>query len=158
MKHIFSFAALAIFAFAAAAQAPSRTDYFASQDIQTQLATLIDNAQMQFSGSATNKLFDAGTHSLALSVRTKSGGGEVHAHFDDIMIVVDGAATEVTGGTVVDAQTGADGETRGSGVAGGHPQPISKGDIIHIMAGTPHQMIVAPGGSIRYIVVKIKEN
>jgi mannose-6-phosphate isomerase-like protein (cupin superfamily) len=148
--------AIAVFVFAAGAQTTSRTDYHSSQDIQSTLASLIPASQAP--GYASDKLFDAGTHSLALSVRTKSGGGEAHAHYDDIMIVVDGAATEITGGTVVDAQTGADGETRGSSVAGGHAQPIAKGDIIHIMAGTAHQMIVAPGGSIRYIVVKIKES
>jgi mannose-6-phosphate isomerase-like protein (cupin superfamily) len=146
----------ALFAFTISAQSTARTDFIASQDIQAKLAALI--GQVPASGSAGNKIFDAGSHSLALSVRTKSGGGEAHAHFDDIMIVVDGAATEVTGGTVVDAQTGPDGETRGISVAGGNAQPIAKGDIIHILAGTPHQMIVAPGGSIRYIVVKIREN
>ena len=150
--------AIALFVFAASAQTTSRTDYHSSQDIQSTLATLIGQAQAQASGSATDKLFDAGTHSLALSVRTKSGGGEAHAHFDDIIIIVEGAATEVTGGTVVDAQTGADGETHGSSVSGGTAQPIAAGDIIHILAGTPHQMLVAPGGSIRYIVVKIKES
>jgi hypothetical protein len=150
-----AFLAIALLALAASAQAPSRTDYRSSQDIQTTLATLL--TQSQSSGSASIKQFDSGSHSLALSVRTKSGGGEMHAHFDDIMIVVDGAATELTGGTVVGGETSADGETRGTSVAGGTPQPLAKGDIIHILAGTPHQMIVAPGGSIRYIVVKIKE-
>src|SRR5580704_5596190 len=156
MKRIICFLAIALFALTISAQTTARTDFIASQDIQAKLAALI--GQVPASGSAGNKIFDAGSHSLALSVRTKSGGGEAHAHFDDIMIVVDGAATEVTGGTVVDAQTGPDGETRGISVAGGNAQPIAKGDIIHILAGTPHQMIVAPGGSIRYIVVKIREN
>jgi hypothetical protein len=155
MKRLLALFAAALFVLAASAQTANRTDYFTSQDIQSKLATLID--QVPASGSASNKLFDAGSHSLAVSVRTKSGGGEEHAHFDDIMIVVDDAATEITGGTVVDAQTGADGETRGSSIAGGEPHPLAKGDIIHILAGTPHQMIVAPGGSIRYIVIKIKE-
>jgi mannose-6-phosphate isomerase-like protein (cupin superfamily) len=155
MKLVPCCVAIALFVFAAGAQTTSPSDFHSAQDIQSTLASLIPTSQA--SGYASDKLFDAGTHSLALSVRTKSGGGEAHAHYDDIMMVVDGAATEITGGAVVDAQTGADGETRGSSVAGGHPQPIAKGDIIHILAGTPHQMIVAPGGSIRYIVVKIKE-
>ncbi|MGB6198415.1 MAG: hypothetical protein WA871_15365 [Candidatus Acidiferrales bacterium] len=157
MKRVPCFLAIAIFILAtASAQTTSRSDFHSAQDIDTTLAALIP--QSQAAGYASNKLFDAGTHSLALSVRTKSGGGEAHAHFDDIMIVVDGAATEVTGGTVADPQTNADGETHGSSVQGGHAQPLAKGDIIHILAGTPHQMLVAPGGSIRYIVVKIKEN
>jgi mannose-6-phosphate isomerase-like protein (cupin superfamily) len=155
MKHFPLFLTLALFVLAASAQSPSRTDYRSSAEIDSTLATLL--TQSRSSGSASIKQFDSGSHSLALSVRTKSGGGEMHAHFDDIMIVVDGAATELTGGTVVGGETSADGETRGTSVAGGTPQPLAKGDIIHILAGTPHQMIVAPGGSIRYIVVKIKE-
>jgi hypothetical protein len=123
-----AFLAIALLALAASAQAPSRTDYRSSQDVQTTLATLL--TQSQTSGYASVKQFDSGSHSLALSVRRTSGGGEIHAHYDDIMIVVDGAATELTGGTVANAETSADGETRGSSVA---------------------------GGEIRYIVVKIKE-
>jgi len=150
-----AFLAIALLALAAGAQAPTRVDYRSSQDIDSTLTTLL--AQSQSAGYASAKQFDSGSHSLALSVRTKSGGGEIHAHFDDIMIVVDGSATELTGGSVIDAQTGADGETRGSSVSGGTPHPLAKGDIIHILAGTPHQMIVVPGASIRYIVVKIRE-
>ena len=96
--------AIALFVLSAAAQTTSPVDFHSAQDIQATLASLIPTSQA--SGYASDKLFDAGTHSLALSVRTKSGGGEAHAHYDDIMIVVDGAATEITGGAVVDAQAG----------------------------------------------------
>jgi len=46
-------------------------------------------------------------------VRTTSGGAEIHAHYDDLMIVEQGNATLITGGTVIDAKTDSDGEDQG---------------------------------------------
>jgi quercetin dioxygenase-like cupin family protein len=71
--------------------------------------------------------------------------------------VTDGSATLITGGTVVDAKTGADGETKGTRVQDGKSQTITKSDIVHIPAGTPHQLIIAPGDTFSTIVVKVRE-
>lgn len=38
----------------------------------------------------------------------------MHAHYDDVLVVIEGTATLVTGGAVLDAKTGEDGETKGS--------------------------------------------
>jgi len=72
-------------------------------------------------------------------VRSASGGAEVHAHYDDVFVVTEGTATLVTGGTVLDAKTGEDGETTGSGIQNGTPHTIVKGDI-HSRAGRHHRI------------------
>jgi mannose-6-phosphate isomerase-like protein (cupin superfamily) len=137
------------------AQSAGRAEVLSGKDVAAQLAKLAQTAQPSGSSGAT--LGDYQSHSIRLSVRTASGGAEVHTHFDDIFVVTGGSATLITGGTVVNAQTGADGETKGTRIQDGTSQRITKDDIVHIPAGTPHQLIIAPGDTFSAIVVKVKE-
>jgi len=52
------------------------------------------------SGSASVILSEYGATHTMLSARTKSGGAEFHARWDDFLIVIDGEGTELTGGTM----------------------------------------------------------
>lgn len=96
-------------------------------------------------------------HYTMLTARSKSGGAEVHGHFADFLIVVDGEGTELTGGTVVDPRNQPNGEIRGTRLDGATPHVLHKGDIIHIPAGTPHQAIEAPGQTITIFVIKVEQ-
>ena len=149
---IFAVAALAIPSFA---QTGGKAQVFSGKDISAQLATLGQTSKA--SGSSGGTLGDYKSHAIKLSVRTASGGAEIHAHYDDIFVVTGGKATLITGGTVMNAQTGNDGETKGSSLQDGQSQTITKNDIVHIPAGTPHQLIIAPGDVFSTIVVKVKE-
>jgi mannose-6-phosphate isomerase-like protein (cupin superfamily) len=108
-------------------------------------------------GSAGVTLEDYGSYKIQPSVRTVSGGVEVHDHWDDVMTVEQGSATLITGGTVVDGKTGDDGETHGSRIDGGQSQKINVGDVLTIRAGTPHQIILEPGTIYGAVVVKVHE-
>jgi quercetin dioxygenase-like cupin family protein len=107
-------------------------------------------------GSAGITLANYKGHYTMLTARTGSGGGELHAHYSDFLIVLDGEGTEMTGGTMVDPKEGANGETRGKTLEGATPHVLHKGDVIHIPAGTPHQAIEAPGQSIIIYVIKVE--
>lgn len=109
------------------------------------------------SGSAGITLAHYNGHYTMLTARTGSGGGELHQHYADFLIVVDGEGTEMTGGTMVDPKTGPGGEIRGKTLEGATPHLLHKGDVIHIPAGTPHQAIEAPGQSIIIYVIKVEE-
>jgi mannose-6-phosphate isomerase-like protein (cupin superfamily) len=137
------------------AQTSSKAEVIPAHDVEAQLAALAQSAKASGSSGAT--LGDYQSHAIKLSVRTASGGAEVHTHYDDIFIVTQGKATLITGGTVVNAQTGSDGETKGSSIRDGRSQTIAKSDIVHVPAGTPHQLIIAPGDTFSTIVVKVKE-
>jgi mannose-6-phosphate isomerase-like protein (cupin superfamily) len=137
------------------AQTVTQAEVFPGGDVKAQLATLAQTANASGSSGAT--LGDYKSHAIKLSVRTASGGAEVHAHYDDIFFVAQGQATLTTGGTVVNAQTGGDGETKGSSIENGKSQKIAEGDVVHIPAGTPHQLILAPGAVFSAIVIKVKE-
>jgi len=87
-----------------------RPSVLLQKNVQARIDSLIPEAKRR--GSVGLTLVDYGTYQIQLSVRAASGGAEVHAHWDDVMTVEEGSATLVTGGTVVDGKTDADGETR----------------------------------------------
>lgn len=137
------------------ALAGDKTEVFSGKDVTSQLTALAQAAKPSGSSGAT--LGDYESHAIKLSVRTASGGAEVHAYYDDIFVVSEGKATLVTGGTVVNLKAGSDGEAKGNSIQNGKSQTIGTGDVVHIPAGTPHQLIIAPGDVFAAIVVKVKE-
>jgi mannose-6-phosphate isomerase-like protein (cupin superfamily) len=108
-------------------------------------------------GSASVKIADYPNHYTMISYRAKSGGGEVHERFADIFYVLSGTATLITGGTLVDPIIVSPGELRGSAVTGKSEIVLHPGDIVHIPAHTPHQLLISGGQEFAYFVVKVKE-
>jgi mannose-6-phosphate isomerase-like protein (cupin superfamily) len=137
------------------AQGSGKSEIFSAQQVREELATLA--AQAAAAGSSGVTLADYGSHKLQISVRTTSGGAEIHAHWDDVMIVQQGSATLITGGSIVAPKTNPDGETKGGSIQGGKSQTISPGDIITVNAGVPHQILVPPGVTYSALVIKVKE-
>ena len=137
------------------AQSPGKAEVFHAAQVSAQFAELAQEAKTK--GSSGSTLGDYGTHALKLNERTASGGGEIHAHFDDVILVMEGKATLVTGGEIIDPHAGANGETTGSGIRNGIVQPIGTGDLVHIPAGAPHQLIITPGSTYSALVIKVKE-
>ena len=101
-------------------------------------------------------LFDQGERYMVhASRRDGAGQAEVHAKDADIIYVLDGTATLVTGGTVVDPKTTAADEVRGKAIQGGETRPLSKGDVLIVPAGTPHWFEEVPA-AFTYYVVKVR--
>jgi mannose-6-phosphate isomerase-like protein (cupin superfamily) len=112
----------------------------------------------QGDGSASETLEKYPHHYTMLAFRNRNGGGELHQNYADLFYILDGHVTLMTGGEVVDQKTTAPGEIRGTSVRGGMPQELKAGDVVHIPAGTPHQMLVPDGSTVTYFVVKVQEN
>lgn len=123
--------------------------------LRAQLAGLIDKAKAQ--GIAEETVRNFASYKLVLSVRGRSGGAEVHAHWSDVLIVEQGSAMLMTGGRVIDGRTSADGETRGVRIEGGRRQTIGAGDIVTIPAGTPQQILLSPGTICSAFVIEVRE-
>lgn len=101
-------------------------------------------------------LFDAGEKYMVHASRREAAGvAEIHEQDADIMYVLDGEATVVTGGTAVDAKRTGPGELRGTSINGGETRVIRKGDVVVIPAGVPHwfQKVTNP---FLYYVVKAR--
>lgn len=88
------------------------------------------------------------------SHRAEAGKVEVHARDTDIIYVLEGSATLVTGGTVVDGKTLEPDEIRGASIRGGNSREIKKGDLIIVPNGVPHWFEKVPG-PLNYYVVKV---
>jgi glc operon protein GlcG len=86
--------------------------------------------------------------------RNGTGQVEVHDRETDVMYVVDGEATIVTGGTMLGGKVTAPGQSRGTDIQGGRSQHLAKGDVMVIPAGIPHWFKEVPQ-SISYYVVKV---
>ncbi len=104
---------------------------------------------------ASQELARYGNHYTMLAHREETGSSEVHEHEADIFVIEDGEATIVTGGKVVNPKTQKPGEIRGSSIMGGERHTLATGDIIHIPAGTPHQLLLEKGKPFTYFVVKV---
>ena len=71
----------------------------------------------------------------------------------DVIYVLDGAATFVTGGTVVEPRASEPGQIRGHAIEGGTEHHLVKGDVIVVPNNEPHwfKEVSAP---FLYFVVK----
>lgn len=99
-------------------------------------------------------LLEVGKFKIHASRREAPGQAEVHDDETDIIYVTAGAATFVTGGTVVDGKETAPGETRGASIRDGETRRLTKGDVIVVPAGVPH-WFQAVDGPLTYYVVKV---
>jgi len=88
------------------------------------------------------------------SHRDKAGQVEVHEKETDVIYVVDGEATFVTGGTMVGGKVTKPGQLLGSDIQGGQTQHLTKGDVVVVPAGTPHWFKEVPH-QVSYYVVKV---
>ena len=106
---------------------------------------------------ATQQLGKWGNHLFMVAHREASGEAEVHDKQADIFIVQSGEATLKIGGTVVSPKTTAPGEIRGASISGGEDKKLGPGDVAHIPAKVPHQLLVDAGKQFTYAIVKIDE-
>jgi mannose-6-phosphate isomerase-like protein (cupin superfamily) len=91
-----------------------------------------------------------------ITSRDKSGEAEAHANWADHIFVQEGGATMILGGTIEQPREVGPGETRGSGVSGGKSFAMHPGDYVYVPVNIAHRMVLSPGQSIRYAVVKAR--
>jgi hypothetical protein len=73
------------------------------------------------------------------------------------VMVLDGRATLVTGGILEKEKRTAPGERTGSGISGGSNAELRGGDVVHVAAGIPHQLLVPGEKAFSYLTLKIRE-
>jgi len=104
---------------------------------------------------AMERLATFGNHLAMIAHREADGEAELHETQADIFVVQGGAATLVVGGEMVDGKTTAPGEVRGPSIKGGERKTLGPGDIVHIPAKVPHQLLMPAGKPFTYFVVKV---
>ena len=109
-------------------------------------------------GVASETLREYPRHCAMLLFRSRDGAAEAHENFADVFYVLEGHATLVTGGAVAGAARIGRGEIRGSSVEGGARQELRAGDVAHVPAGLPHQMLLRGEQTLTCLVMKVREN
>lgn len=135
----------------AAAPASSTDDavkYLSNADVKA----AFDKGAVMVPGDGRNYKVIGGKHDTP-------GKAELHTRDTDVFYIVDGTATFVTGGKIVDPKMTGPEEVRGSAIDGGEAHLLTKGDVITIPAGTPHwfKSVQAPP-TFFYFVVKIRQS
>jgi glc operon protein GlcG len=133
----------------------------AAASAQTTTARPANDTVTYFPADQVNAAFtkgapvvETGSYKVLAGRRDRDGQAEVHARDTDIMYVLEGTATLVTGGQVVGGKSTATDEVRGDAITGGDAHPLVKGDVIIVPNGVPHLFkdVKAP---FLYYVVKV---
>jgi mannose-6-phosphate isomerase-like protein (cupin superfamily) len=84
------------------------------------------------------RILQLSPYSANLEYRASVGPAAVHEREAEIFYVIDGSATLVTGGKLVkESRTNPENLT-GTGIEGGTPQAVAKGDFVIVPENTPH--------------------
>ena len=139
MKFLLVLTAVSIFA--AAADAPPKITFVGHEKVADVIAkggSLVTQPDLTVTGSH----------------RDKTGQVEIHEKEADIIYVIEGDATFVTGGTVIGQRQTRPGQAVGTDIKDGETHKLTKGDVIVVPAGIPHWFKEVPK-SVNYYVVKV---
>ena len=126
----------------AMADPPSEVTYFEKSKVDAAFA----KGAILLDGS------DGRNYMVHASRREKPGQAEIHTKDTDVIYVLDGTATFVTGGEAVDSKEIAANELRGSSIRNGQTRQIAKGDVIVVPTGVPHQFLEVTNPFLYYVV------
>jgi mannose-6-phosphate isomerase-like protein (cupin superfamily) len=116
------------------------------------VATYVGHAKVASAASGAD-LAKGPDFTVLMMKRTGAGHVEMHDKETDTFYILDGAATFITGGTMLGGRVIKLHQHQGSRIEGGKTYQLTKGDVIVIPAGTPHWFMQVPR-SITYYVVK----
>jgi hypothetical protein len=119
--------------------------YSSAADVQA----LIAQARAEHKGGNTVKIIaNTPGYPVQLEFRTGTTPASVHPVQDELIEVIGGGCTLITGGTLTAAKT----------IEGGSARKVSKGDYIVVPANTPHQYTEIQGELITVAVHYPKAN
>lgn len=114
--------------------------------------TYIPAAQVAAAFDKGMPMLETAGFKIHASRREGAGLAEIHTRDTDILYVLEGTATVVTGGEAVEAKTTAPDELRGSTIRGGESRQLVKGDVFVIPNGVPHLFKETSNPFLYYVV------
>ena len=129
----------------------------AGTEISTAPVMFFDASQVSTSFSKGAVLLDGTNRNYMVhtSRREKPGLAEVHTLDTDIIYVLEGNATFITGGAAIESKEIAPNEIRGARIEGGDVRQLSKGDVIIVPNNTPH-WFKDVSGTFLYYTIKVR--
>jgi mannose-6-phosphate isomerase-like protein (cupin superfamily) len=82
---------------------------------------------------------------------------ELHDASDDVYYVLSGSAQLTLGGTLENPREATPGEWKSAKIVGGETFTITRGDLIVVPRGTPHQRVNTKGQEFSLILIKVFE-
>jgi mannose-6-phosphate isomerase-like protein (cupin superfamily) len=107
----------------------------------TDVAALVAKAKSERKGDqavVTEPMLALAPYAANIEYRVASGTAVVHEQGVELLYMLDGSATFVMGGTLVDEKRGNPTTLSGSGIVGGTAQHVATGDFVMVPEGTPH--------------------
>lgn len=121
----------------AAAQTADPTGFATSAEVKAQVAAM-DKAMTPGQGFAWQPLVRDGDRSAAIEIWKKPGKPAVHPDQAEYAIVLAGAGTLISGGTLDTPRMVKPDLTEGDRIVGGTTRRLAPGDVILVPAGVPH--------------------
>ena len=132
------------------------TLFTAALSLHAANVTYVNHEKVAAALSKSGPLVSAPDLTVSGSHRDKAGHVELHEKETDVIHVIDGEATFVTGGTMVGDKPDKPGQRVGSDIKGGETHHLTKGDVITIPAKTPHWFKEIPTKTVAYYAVNIE--
>jgi len=120
--------------------------------------TYLKSDQVQAAFAKGSPLIEVEDYKIHASRReSQPGQAEIHTRDTDIIYVLQGSATLVTGGKAIATKSTGPEELRGSEIEGGESREITVGDVVVVPNGTPH-WFKKVNGPLLYYVVKVRQD
>ena len=125
---------------AGVAQQPSAqsTKTFASSAEVAALREKAKSERKEGQPTVSKPILQLAPYNASLEYRVAVGPAAVHEREAEMFYVIDGAATLVTGGKLVNEKRTNAENLGGTAIEGGTSQPVAKGDFIIVPENTPH--------------------
>lgn len=135
---------LAVGAWAQSPGAQAMKTFTSSADVAA-LAAKAKSERKEGQPVVAERILQLAPYSANLEYRASVGPAAVHEREAEMFYVIDGSATLVTGGKLVkESRTNPENLT-GTGIEGGTPQAVAKGDFVIVPENTPHWFSVING-------------
>ena len=106
--------------------------------IRPAAAIFVDRKDVATAFAKDGTLAENSGYKVNASRRDGPGLAEIHTRATDVIYVVEGTATLITGGKAIDPKEVAPNEIRGRAIEGGEAHQITKGDVVIVPAGVAH--------------------
>lgn len=131
----------------AGAPAPAVMKTFTSSSEVTALIAKAKAERKDGQALVAEPILSLAPYRASLEYRAALAPAAVHENEAELMYVIEGSGTIVTGGKLTEEKRTNPTNLSGSGIDGGTPQPLAKGDFLIVPENTAHQ-ITPTGGAI----------
>jgi len=131
-----------------AVQVPPSIKTFASSSDVTALLAKAKSERKEGQGLVSERILELAPYNANLEYRASVANAAVHEREAEVFYVIDGTATMVTGGKLVNETRTNPDNLSGTGIEGGMSRTVAKGDFIIVPENTPHWFSAISGAIV----------